>query len=53
MSRFAKDNSKVEELKVSVPVLSEWHSNGIDHLSETSDIDMLPISDDEEMRQEE
>lgn len=39
-------------LKQVVPEMGAWQSNGIDKLSETSDIEFVEISDDEEMKQD-
>ena len=45
-------NSTNKEIKQEIPNLNDkWQSNGIDNLSETSDIDMIPVSDDEEMKE--
>ena len=45
-------NNLNKEIKQEVPNVNEkWQSNGIDKLSETSDIEMIPVSDDEEMKE--
>lgn len=51
VEKYAKQGTspKASEAKTLLPQMKAWQSNGIDNLSDTSDIEMMEVSDNEHM----